>query len=215
MNRRRGTKIIGLSIIAMMMLAVVYQVSMTATTIVSRGLEHHRLSRLEYPEPSEKAAIYLTFKDHLGGTNIHTNWIEFGPFTDNNNHELGKVMFRVGTRIEGNIRIESSRTVSMTAATTGSLRLPVTNWVQSPLKLIAQSTLEVHTTTFSMGLASQFKAPHHTDAMEFHVPTLFFVEAINQDTLRAQIGTHEVRFTEEDLQVLRELAAYLKPGVSP
>jgi hypothetical protein len=218
MNRRGIIKFIGFSLIVLVILAVVIRVTMTAKSInslKSSKLEDQRIRALTYPEPSDKASEHLVFREYMGKTNINSIWIGFGPITDRAGNELGELLISVGTYYSGDVRNEVSKTVLMTFETTGNLRLPVDYWRHTPLILTSDHTIHVKTDQYTMDLVEKSKEEGHTDAMAYNVPTEFFVEAVMDEFFLIRIQNTEIVIVREHLETFRDLAAYLKPGVSP
>lgn len=214
-RKERRTRAVASVLVALFLLGLLGAI----WTPISTRLEQRQLARiadLPYPDPHPGQTDLLSFTEHLGAINIHTDWIPFHGILSDDNTYTGILVMRLGTRFDPYLPNEPKPEVAIEFAAIGDLRLPASEAMRHTLVLTCdESTARVKPDRYHMGLASMTEDPPFQDFMLYYAPTPIIVEAANTDALTITLAGTDYPLPPEAFDPLRALTATLKPGYTP
>jgi hypothetical protein len=169
--------------------------------------EERHLRRLPYPSmPTGDAESRLVHVSNQGVSFVKTPVLRVETAE-------AEMVLRADALEQAGVRTEPTGTVSLRLATKSGTLLPLSTFLRTPLVLkTGEGRVEVFSTEFQVSQLSKFRDPDDTSVMDFDVATAAFLAWVQEERPTGDIGDIHFVVPRESREVLRALAASMRPA---
>jgi hypothetical protein len=208
LKRQRRIRIIGLSLIGLIPLAVIAGWLVPEVMSVVEAAHRRRLQNLDYPPPPSAPGVYaLKTEPHpsFGGTILFTPPMPVQ--LDSGATQEATFHFEVRNAIDGTVRVDPVKYVLFYfVAPPKTWPSPNGNVVTYTGRLL---TLDADGERFKVGGSTW-----EDDELAFHVATEFFLRMSTAKRVTGTIDGRPFTVTPDEQAAFHDFAAYLKPGIT-
>jgi hypothetical protein len=212
LKRHRRVQILGFGLIGVILLSVLLAWSAPFIMSARESARRRMLMRLDYPQPPTAPGVYpVTVRPHRHFRDIILATpampLEMSPGPDTRSSPA--LSLEVRAYNDGTTRVDPADTVSIT------IFGPPGTW-----PVHGGRVLELHADEKTTRLLSSMDeylgdgwGLKERDRLDFEIPTEFFVRVANATKSGGIVNSKSFRINAEQQAALRDLAAYLRPGV--